>query len=244
VPEVIEEIKACPSKQILFGDSNFGGKRSHAVELMEAMVPLKLRWSALWSAYLCSDVEFLDLAKRSGVLHVNLGIESIDADTLGGMNKRFNKLREYARMFENLKQRGISYSLNFILGWDTEDASVFRSTLDFLQRHKVPAPYFNLLTPEKGTARFDRMRSEGRILREDEIGRWPGQTCHLRPTYCTPQKMEQEVHGMCREFYGLKSILRRMPWPVTQANIASWVVNFSQRQMARALAESNDFGGF
>ena len=50
------------------------------MELMEAMIPLKLRWSALWLAYLCNNTEFLDLARRSGVLHVNLGIESIDAD--------------------------------------------------------------------------------------------------------------------------------------------------------------------
>ncbi len=244
VPEVIEEIKSCPSKLILFGDSNFGGKHSHAMGLMEAMIPLKVRWSALWPAYLCGDAEFLDLAKRSGLLHVNLGIESIHTDTLQGMNKRFNKVSEYARMFKNLRQRGISYSLNFIFGWDTEDASVFQSTLDFLHQHKVPAAYFNILTPEKGTALFERMRAAGRVLRADEIGRWPGQMCHIQPRYCTAEEMEQQVQGMYRKFYSLKSILRRMPWPVTQANIASWVVNFSQRKMAQASAESNDFGGF
>ena len=32
VPEVIEEVKHCGSRSIFFGDSNFGGKRSHAME--------------------------------------------------------------------------------------------------------------------------------------------------------------------------------------------------------------------
>src|ERR1035437_4540202 len=50
VAEVIEEIKRCRSRNILFGDSNFGGKRSHAMEIMDALVPLKVRWSALWSS--------------------------------------------------------------------------------------------------------------------------------------------------------------------------------------------------
>ncbi len=244
VPEVIEEIKACPSKQILFGDSNFGGKRSRAMELMEAMIPLKLRWSALWSAYLCNDIEFLDLAKRSGVLHVNLGIESIDAETLKGMKKGFNKVAQYAEMFRNLKQRGISYSLNFIFGWDTENPSVFRTTLDFLKQHKVPAAYFNVLTPEKGTGLFKRMESEGRILERDEIGRWPGQTCYIQPKYCAPRDLEQQVQWMYREFYSLGSIFSRLPWPVTQANIASWVLNFSERRMARASTEGSEFTGF
>jgi hypothetical protein len=56
--------------------------------------------------------------------------------------------------------------------------------------------------------------------------------------------MEQQVQGMYREFYSLRSIFSRLPWPVTQANIASWVVNFSQRKMARASAEGNEFAAF
>ena len=67
------------------------------MELMEALIPLKVRWSALWSSYLCNDEPFLDLAQRSGLLHVNIGIESINPDTLDGMNKRFNKVTDMAK---------------------------------------------------------------------------------------------------------------------------------------------------
>ena len=77
VMEVIEEIRRCRSRSIFFGDSNFGGKRSHTMGLMEAMIPLRVRWSALWSSYLCNDATFMDLAQRSGLLHVNIGLESI-----------------------------------------------------------------------------------------------------------------------------------------------------------------------
>ncbi|MCX6892477.1 MAG: radical SAM protein [Verrucomicrobia bacterium] len=144
VPEVIEEIKRCGSRSIFFGDSNFGGKRSHAMELMEALIPLKVRWSALWSSYLCNDGPFLDLARRSGLLHVNIGIESISPQTLDSMNKRFNKADKYAEMLANLRRRGISYSLNFVFGWDGEGESALHATLAFLQQHKVPAAYFTL----------------------------------------------------------------------------------------------------
>ena len=54
-------------------------------------------------------------------------------------------------MLANLRRRGISYSLNFIFGWDGETESAFPATLKFLQHHKVPAAYFNILTPVKGT---------------------------------------------------------------------------------------------
>jgi radical SAM superfamily enzyme YgiQ (UPF0313 family) len=231
-----------PRKSLLFGDSNFGGKRSHAMELMETLIPLKVRWSALWSSYLCNDEPFLDLACRSGLLHVNIGIESINPDTLNSMNKRFNKFSRYGEMLSNLRRRGISYSLNFIFGWDGETEGAFRATQNFLHEHKVPVAYFNILTPVKGTLLHDRLQSESRIINHHEIDRWPGQLCYIKPPYGTPEELERNVRKIYREFYSLSSILSRMPMPLTKASIASWVINFSQRRMARTV--NNNFDGF
>jgi radical SAM superfamily enzyme YgiQ (UPF0313 family) len=243
--DVIEEIKHTRSKNIFFGDSDFAGKRASAMELMEAMIPLKLRWSALWTSNLCNDPEFMDLAERSGLLHVNIGIESINPETIKEMNKKFNKVGRYSELLGNLRKRGISYSLNFIFGWDNETPAVFRSTLDFLTQEKVPVAYFNILTPDKGTMFYERMRTEDRILRLDEIGRWPGQTCHIKPKYCSPEEIVKNVQGMYREFYSWKSMFKRLSPPFTQANIASWVVNFSQRKMAQLSdADNNNFDAF
>jgi radical SAM superfamily enzyme YgiQ (UPF0313 family) len=244
VPDVIAEIQHCRSRSIFFGDSNFGGKRSHAMELMEAMIPLRLRWSALWSSYLCNDAPFMDLAQRSGLLHVNIGMESINPDTLAGMNKRFNKAHQYGQMLADLRRRGISYSLNFIFGWDGETANALNATLAFLQEHKVPVAYFNILTPVKGTPLYDRMQGEGRILNGGEIDRWPGQLCHIRPPYGTPSSLENDIRRLYRDFYSLPSMVSRLPMPVTQANIASWVINFSQRRMARADRSYNNFDDY
>jgi radical SAM superfamily enzyme YgiQ (UPF0313 family) len=244
VPEVVEEIRHCRSRSIFFGDSNFGGKRSHAMELMEAMIPLRVRWSALWPSYLCTDTTFMDLAQRSGLLHLNIGLESINPKTLASMNKTFNKTHKYAEMLSNLRRRGISYSLNFIFGWDGELKSAFDATLKFLCDHKVPVAYFNVLTPVKGTPFYERMQSEGRILNEREIDRWPGQICYIRPPHGTPASLENHVRRLYREFYSLRSIVSRLPIPLTQASIASWVINFSQRRMALAERVHNNFDGF
>lgn len=244
VPEVIEEVKRCPSRNILFGDSNFAGQRSHAMELMEALIPLKVRWSALWPSYLCNDDQFLDLAQRSGLLHVNIGFESLDPKTLQGMNKRFNKTHRYSEMLAALRRRGISYSLNFIFGWDGEPEGAVRATLSFLQDHKVPVAYFNILTPVKGTPLYERLRDEGRILNIEDVDRWPGQICYIQPPYGTPAALESEIRRSYRDFYSLPSMLRRLPMPFTTANITSWVINFSQRRMARVEQSHNNFDGY
>lgn len=243
--DVVEDIKHTRSNYVFFGDSDFGGKRSRAMELMEAMISLKVRWSALWTSNLCDDAEFMALATRSGLLHVNIGIESISPETLKAMNKKFNKVSRYRELLGNLRKRGISYSLNFIFGWDNETPAVFSSTLDFLMEQKVPVAYFNILTPEKGTMYFERMKQEDRIVGLEQIGRWPGQTCHIKPKYCTAAELVKNVQELYSEFYSWKSIVRRLPLPITQANIASWVVNFSQRKMARLSMDcNNNFDAF
>jgi radical SAM superfamily enzyme YgiQ (UPF0313 family) len=232
--DVVEEIRCTGSKNILFADSNFAGNVSHTMELMEALIPLRLRWSALWSAHLCMNDHFMDLAKKSGLLHLNIGMESIDPKTLDSMNKRANKVEEYEQILRGLRKRNISHSLNFIFGWDTETPDVFESTLAFLRKYKVPAAYFNILTPDKGTPLYDRMKQEGRIVDIDTMGRLPGDKCYIKPLHFSAEDLEKGVRDLYARFYSYRSIVSRLPLPFTMTNIASWVVNFSQRNVLQA----------
>ena len=237
--DVVEEIKQTGAKNILFADSNFAGKISHAMELMEALLPLRIRWSALWSAHLCKNDDFMDLAKKSGLLHLNIGMESIDSKTLISMNKKANKASEYRQILAGLRKRGISYSLNFIFGWDTETEDVFPSTLEFLKKNKVPAAYFNILTPDKGTPLYERMLEENRITNIDDLGRWPGDRCFIKPRNYSSEALEKNVRSLHNTFYSYPSMLARLPLPFTMSNIASWVINFSQHDVMRGDLKEN-----
>ena len=238
--EIVEEVKAVGARSVFFADSMFAGKKERAMELMERLVPLKIRWSTLWTTYLCLDDEFMDLAKRSGLLHVNMGMESIDADTLSGMNKRFNKVDEYTRILDNLRRRGISYSLNFVFGFDGEKPEIFDTTIEFLERHRVPVGYFYILEPQKGTPFYDRMKSEDRIIYDPAKPRFAN-TCMIKPKHCTPEQLEESVRSMYDRFYSVRSMFRRLPPPTTQANIASWWLNISQRRISRAERNVENF---
>jgi len=237
--DVIEEIKHTGAKNILFADSNFAGNIPHAMELMEAFIPLHIRWSALWSVHHCKNDAFMDLAKKSGLLHLNIGMESIDSKTLISMNKKANKASEYQQIMEGLRRRGISYSLNFIFGWDTETEDVFSSTFEFLKKNKVPAAYFNILTPDKGTPLYDRMLKENRLTHIDDLGRWPGDKCFIKPKNYSPAILEERVRQLHNAFYSYPSMFSRLPLPVTMGNIASWVINFSQRDVMREGSKEN-----
>ena len=175
---------------------------------------------------------------------MNIGMESIDQETLVGLGKRCNDARQYRDILLNLRKRGISHSLNFIFGWDTDKEDVFSSTLAFLNQEKVSAAYFNILTPHKGTPLYERMLAQDRIIDVEHIGRWPGISCHIKPAHCSAGQLEQRVRGMYFLFYSYPSILSRLPLPLTQADIASWVINLSQRKISRAAAGMENFDNY
>jgi len=242
--EVVEEIKRCGSKHIFFAASQFAGNVDRAMELMEALIPLKIRWSTLFSAHYCLDDKFMDLASRAGLLHVNTGVESINQHTLSTMHKNFNKASEYGRMIMNLKKRDISYSLNFVLGSDADDETVFDATLGFLHEHKAQTAYFNILVPLRGTALHQKFKEEGRLIDEANMERWPGLSCHFRPLRFTPDELVQRIKKIRSDFYSTGSAVRRLPVPYKQSHLASWNLHFLQRKVVAHMDSMRDFTEF
>ncbi len=242
--DVVEEIKRCKSRHIFFAASQFAGDKVRAMELMEKLIPLKIRWSTLFSAHFCNDDKFMDLAKRSGLLHVNMGVESIDQKTLNAMRKSFNRVKEFEHMLRNLHKRDISYSVNFVFGTDAEDPDVFDTTLRYLIDKKVHAAYFNILIPLKGTGVYDRMLADGRILDEENMERWPGISCHFKPAKMAPEELVRRVKKIRRDFYSLPSVVRRLPFPRSESTFASWNVNALQMKVASRLDSMRDFSEF
>ncbi|MFQ5442359.1 MAG: B12-binding domain-containing radical SAM protein [Thermodesulfobacteriota bacterium] len=240
VKEVIEEIRSTGCRRIFFADSTFSGNRARTMELMEELVDLKIRWSALWTANRVLDREFMILARKSGLLHVNLGIESIKQETLDGMNKKTSKAATLEEVIKALRELDISFSFNLIFGWDTDRPEDFIATLKFLQRNRVHVAFFNSFCPYKGTPIYERYLSQGRILDPESLNRWPGITARVRPRNFSPEDLAAGIRMMYREFYSWPSILKRLPPPTSAASITSWVMNLSQRKMAATNATNFD----
>ncbi len=242
--EVVEEIRKCGSKHIFFAASQFAGDTERTMEFMEALIPLKIRWSTLFSPHYCLDEKFMNLAQRAGLLHVNTGIESINQHTLKTMHKSFNKAAEYSQVIRNLHKRDISYSLNFVFGSDGDDETVFDATLSLLNEYKAQTAYFNILVPLRGTPQHQRFKDEGRLIDEENMERWPGLSCHFRPLRCSPDELVRRVAQIRRDFYSTTSAIRRLPFPYKNAHFASWNLHFLQRKVGSHLDSMRDFTEF
>jgi radical SAM superfamily enzyme YgiQ (UPF0313 family) len=204
----IDAIRAMGSRNILFMDDNPVADRQYARELFRAMIPKRMRWCSQCTIQIAQDSETLDLATRSGCFLLSIGFETIKQSNLDDINKPWAQAREYARLIRAMRRRGIQIVALIMIGLDDDDPADFDRTLEFLIRNKVALAKFHLPVPYPGTRYYDRMEKEGRILTRD-WNRYHYGNAVIRPKRMTPETVEQKFWATYRDFFSLRSILRR-----------------------------------
>ncbi len=217
--EVIDEIRAntriTSLRNIYFIDDNLTGHRDYARELFKALIPLNVRWSCLWTINTSRDEELLDLARKSGCYHVNIGIENVCQESIFSIDKRQNPVEEYEWLLGRLREKGLFYSLNFMFGLDGDTPKLFEETLAFLERIKAPMAFFNVATPRQGTPMWEQLSQEGRV-HNPAAERYLGMVCNFIPRHMTPEECESGVWRCFEKFYSWSSIFRRLLLPPTR----------------------------
>lgn len=87
--------------------------------------------------------------------------------TIAGVHKGQNDVAHYEQLVEMLHEREIMVNASFVFGLDSDDASVFRATLDWIVRNRIETVTSHILTPYSGTALHARLKEEGRLTDTD-----------------------------------------------------------------------------
>jgi radical SAM superfamily enzyme YgiQ (UPF0313 family) len=96
---------------------------------------------------------------------------------------------------------------SFVFGMDEDDASVFDRTVEWAIGQGIETATFHILTPYPGTALFQRMERDGRLLHRQ----WDlYDTRHVvfRTRGMSEEQLEQGYRGAYKDFYRWGSILR------------------------------------
>jgi radical SAM superfamily enzyme YgiQ (UPF0313 family) len=209
VNEVIDEIRLFDTRDFMFVDDNICGNPAYAKELFRALVPLRKTWGGQTSITFTRDDELLNLYAKSGGKYAFIGFESISQDSLAAINKQWNHADAYGDAIKKIHDAGINILGSFIFGLDTDDARVFRRTLDFVMEHRIDAVVFNVLTPFPGTRLYQKFESDGRIIDRD----WAKyHICEVvfQPKNMSPEVLEKEFYRTFREAYSLGNIAKRI----------------------------------
>lgn len=209
---VVDEIKASGKKHIFFVDDNMFGDRDHFKALLEALIPLGIRWSCQISLDVTEDEELLDLMRDSGCFNVLIGFESLSPENMSQMGKKWILKRgTYADQIKKIKDRGMLIYATFIFGYDEDGPEVFDRIVDFALSSGFFLANFNPLTPMPGTQLYENLQREGRLLYPNW---WTnpdyryGQAA-FQPARMTPDELTHGCIGARQRFNTIAGISRR-----------------------------------
>lgn len=225
VEDVVQDIVQHGARKLIFVDLNLIADREYAARLFEALVPLNVTWYGLSTVLLADDLPLLKLAARSGCRGLLLGFESIRTANLRGASKGFNRPARFKDVVALLHAHGIAVYGCFVFGMDHDTPDVFLETARFAVDAGIDLPRFAISTPFPGTALFQRLEREGRILtRNWEL--YDGQHVVFQPSGMSVQQLQEGTEQAWKYAYSFPSIAWRLrgspapPWVGLATNLA------------------------
>ena len=210
VAQVVSEIQKINKKHILFIDDNFIGSPAWARDMVQAMLPLNIKWNAAVSANILDMPDLLDAMARSGCQGLFIGFESLTAAALANVHKGQNQVERYEALISEIHKRGMMVNASFVFGLDGDDATVFQTTVDWIIKNKIETVTSHILTPYPGTQLYDSLLAQGRITSFDYS---KYNTAHVvfEPLAMSQQQLYSGYLDVYRQVYSLKNIIRRRP---------------------------------
>jgi radical SAM superfamily enzyme YgiQ (UPF0313 family) len=156
------------------------------------------------------DDEFMSLAAKSGCKALFLGLETISQASLNVANKRHNRAADYREVIRRFHAYGIAVQAGVVFGFDQDDRTIFRTTMDFYRSAGLDSATVSVLIPFPNTPLFKRLDSEGRILTRDWSKYNGKKDVVFQPALMSPRELLMGMEWAARQFYSLGSIIERM----------------------------------
>nr|WP_241254609.1 radical SAM protein [Brevibacillus sp. SYP-B805] len=210
IPQIVEELRHMPGKALIFWDDNIGANRAYAKELFRAIAPFKRWWTSQATADVAFDDEFMELAARSGCKALFLGLETISQNSLNAANKQHNQTEQYREIIRRFHYYGIAVQAGTVFGFDHDDRSIFRRTVEFYREIGLDSATISVLIPFPNTPLFRKLDAEGRILTRDWSKYNGKKDVVFQPALMSPEELLMGMEWAARQFYAIPSIVERM----------------------------------
>lgn len=207
--DVVRDVDAAPGKVVVFNDVNLLADRPFAMELLGEMRKRRRIWGCLATLATADDAEMLEALRAAGCRYVLVGMESLSPGSLCDIDKGFNRVEDYRRQISAFHAMGISIQACLMFGLDHDGPEVFDQTVERMCELKIDIPRYSLLTPFPGTAIFEQMSRDGRIISRN----WDDyDTMHVvfQPARMSPWELFDGFRRAYRQTFTLKHIRARM----------------------------------
>jgi radical SAM superfamily enzyme YgiQ (UPF0313 family) len=155
---------------VFFVDDNLiGNKRRLKKELLPSLIEWQSNHTGITfhtevSINLADDEPLMQNMSKAGFNAVFVGIETPDAESLEECGKKQNRNRDLAEDVRRIQRAGMQVQAGFIVGFDSDTPSIFQRQIDFIQKSGIVTAMVGMLQAPSGTALYERLKREGRLL--------------------------------------------------------------------------------
>ncbi|MDW7739127.1 MAG: radical SAM protein [Bacillota bacterium] len=225
---VLQELERYEGKNIFFCDDNFTANPGLTKELLRGIIDrgIKLnRWGAQVRVDAARDEELLSLMKLSGCGIVYIGFESINPETLKDFQKQ-QTIEDIEKAINCFHNHGIRIHGMFVFGGEADTVDTIRQTKDFALQNRIDSIQFMTLTPFPGTAFYDKLEKEGRILTRD-WSLYDGHHTVFQPALIPAEELQLESVKALKKFYSFRNIFLNVPltgWATAIHRTIGWIL--------------------
>ena len=175
------------------------------------------------SINLAKDQELLELAARSGMRWVLVGLESASAEALKDMGKGFVKTEQVKELVGRFNALGIEVDSAFIFGMDEHDSSIFKNTYDYAKEIGLQSTHSVIMIPFPGTPVYRQLEQEGRLLTKD-WSKYDGAHVVFEPKKMTSRELDEGAYWYYRRIGRIQRKLDRSTKLWTTPTVVASVV--------------------
>jgi radical SAM superfamily enzyme YgiQ (UPF0313 family) len=225
VEQVLREVEDWHAQgvlQVFFADDNFVGHRAYAKELLRALAAWNARQRRPLSFYtqasidMARDDELLGLLRDANFISVFIGIESPRKESLAETRKTQNERLDLLQAIHKIQAHNLFISAGMIVGFDSDDASIFDEQYEFLQKAQVPIVMLSVLLAVPKTPLYTRLEAENRLYRTDvetgDLAHYVGTAggTNFHPLHMTREELKRGQEELYKRLYEPEAFAARL----------------------------------
>ena len=190
-------------------DNNLGGDLQHAKAVLREVAKLKFWGVGVQFSIEClRDPEFIELLDAANCRMAFIGMESLNEESLRGVQKRQNRVAEYREVFRALHERGILTFTGLMFALEEDTAEYYRTLPAKLREVETMVILPSISIPIYGTPWYRQVVAEGRLT-DTDLSHYEGDHLVFRHPHLSEAEVGETFEGVTREFYRPLNILRR-----------------------------------
>ena len=160
--------------EVFIVDDNFIGNSRNALQLTQALTQWQQQHGRPFSLYTEASIDLADRPElmasmvEANFMYVFIGIETPSSEALKGSKKFQNLRHDNVEQVRVIQESGLWVLAGFIVGFDSDDETIFERQLEFIERTAITWAMAGVLQAPPTTALFDRMKKEGRLFPDSQ----------------------------------------------------------------------------